>query len=112
MKYIIIGFFLILAGCSSTANLITDDYKGPEIEKSDFAAIKVYSIAPSNLNYTTLGSVVASADAGSNAKKSVKMLKKQAAKLGANAIIDLKLEVDMGYWSNAIKATGVAVIIK
>jgi len=59
-----------------------------------------------------LGSVVASADAGTNSKISVDMLKEEAAKLGANGIINLRLAIDTGYMQSAIKSTGTAVIIE
>ena len=52
------------------------------------------------------------ADAGSDAEKSVKELKKQAAQLGANAIVDLRLEIDYGYMEPAVKSTGMAVALK
>jgi uncharacterized protein YbjQ (UPF0145 family) len=39
----------------------------------------------------------------------VDLLKEQASVLGADAIVDLRLSITMGYWTNGIKATGTAV---
>ncbi|AWG21201.1 hypothetical protein FFWV33_06460 [Flavobacterium faecale] len=99
---------LILASCSSVGRLETSDSPTGQYPETNPADIVVYATQP-DTKYTVIGQVVASADAGSDAKVPVALLKKQAAKLGADAIVDLTLEIGMGYWTNAIKATGTAV---
>lgn len=71
--------------------------------------IEIYSTDKVPKSYTVIGQVIASADAGNNAATTMVHLKKKAAKLGADAIIQLKLEVGVGYFSNAIQATGTAI---
>lgn len=102
---------LLLVGCSTVGHLRTSD--NTEIFPSkDPNEVLVYSTTPnSNTKYIVLGQVVACSDAGRNAKISVNLLKKEAGKLGADAIIDLRLEFAMGYWSSGIKATGTAIKI-
>ena len=75
-------------------------------------AVKVFSTAKIGQEYSIIGEVVADADAGEQSAVSVDKLKIEAAKLGADAIINLRLEIDTGYLQNAIKATGTAVKIK
>lgn len=106
-----IAFVISASGCS-VANYRTDD--SVSLVTSNVAAsdVEVYSTDEIGKKYLVLGSVVASADAGTNAKISVDMLKEEAAKLGANAIINLRLAIDAGYMQNAIKSTGTAVIIE
>lgn len=100
---------LFLVGCSSVGNLRTSD-NTEQFAEINPELVKVYAIKPKSLTkYITLGEVIASADAGTNAEVSVNLLKAEAAKLGADAIIDLRLEIGMGYWTNAIKATGTAI---
>ncbi|MBN2485121.1 MAG: heavy metal-binding domain-containing protein [Bacteroidales bacterium] len=109
LKWIIPCF--LLTGCSSVANLQTHD-NATKYPATNAKEINVYSTSRIEKEYVVIGQVVANADAGTDAKIPVEMLKKEAAKLGANAIIDLRLEVDYGYWLNAIKATGTAIRYK
>jgi hypothetical protein len=102
-------FSLLLFSCSSVANLRTADNPELSISRTNPADVKVYSTADIGKDFMIIGQVVASADAGTNSEKAVNHLKEEAAKLGADAIINLRLEIDSGYWQNAIKATGVAV---
>lgn len=105
--------FLLIVGvlftsCATVAHLQTDDLK-QNYSASSPEQIEIYSTGKVDKTYTVIGEVIASADAGTNASISVKYLKKEAAKLGADAIIDLRLEIGYGYWTSAIKATGTAV---
>lgn len=107
-------FFTLLVlisciGCSSVAHLKTDDVQNQSLTATSSENVKVYSTANAGRSYSVIGQVIADVDAGENAKKAVDALKKEAAALGADAIVNLRLEIDMGYWSNAIKATGTAV---
>ncbi|NTV47166.1 MAG: YbjQ family protein [Chlorobiales bacterium] len=97
------------AGCSSVANLKTDDLGSQVFNLTSAESIKVYSTSDAGREYKVIGQVVADADAGKEAKKAVNLLKEEAAKLGADAIVNLRLEIDAGYWNSAIKATGTAV---
>ena len=100
---------LFLVGCSSVASLRTSD-NTEQFAATSADQITVYAIKPKTItNYITLGEVIASADAGTDAEVAVNLLKVEASKLGADAVINLRLEIDMGYWSNAIKATGTAI---
>jgi hypothetical protein len=108
--FVVLGSVLLF-GCSSVAHLQTDDGQ-VSVSKSNPAAIKAYSTAKIASEYIVIGEVVADVDAGEDAKAAVKKLKDEASKLGADAIINLRLEVDTGYWQNAIKATGTAVKLK
>ena len=115
MKQILLScllFVILLAGCSSVAYIQTDDAPDEITPITNPDLIKVYSDEREELDYNVIGQVIADADAGSNAETAVKLLKKQAAKLGADAIINLRLEIDTGYWDSAVKATGTAIKLK
>jgi hypothetical protein len=104
---------LALGGCSSTARLQTDDVQVGSLAKQDSKNVEVYSTADAGGKpYEIIGQVVASADAGDDAAIAVDKLKEEAAALGADAVVQLRLEGDMGYWNNAIKATATAVKLK
>ncbi|MCG9794114.1 hypothetical protein [Flavobacterium algicola] len=103
---------LFFVSCSTVGHLKTSDNTTSDYPATNPNDVAVYSTVPNaNTKYTVIGQVVVSADAGENAKKSVNLLKKEAALLGADAVIDLTLEIGMGYWTNAIKATGTAIKI-
>jgi uncharacterized protein YbjQ (UPF0145 family) len=107
--YLILLVTLGFNGCSSVAHLRTADSPKAATTTGDPDAIQVYSVNSIGRSYQTLGVVVSSKDAGEDAQSAVSNLKEEAAKLGANAITDMNLEIDMGYWRSAIRATGIAV---
>lgn len=102
---------LLFTGCMSVATIVTDD-NNQTYTATIPDQIAVYSTDKIGRPYSRIGEIVVSADAGNNASKSVNQLKVEASKLGADAIINLKLEVGLGYWSNSIKATGTAIRFK
>ncbi|KAA3617816.1 MAG: hypothetical protein D8M58_00285 [Calditrichaeota bacterium] len=110
--FIVVIVAAMLVNCSSVAKFRTDDNPDLNLQQTSAKDIKVYSTSDIGREYVIIGQVVASADAGSNSEKSVVHLKKVAAKLGADAIIDLRLEISQGYWQNAIRAEGTAVKFK
>ncbi len=105
-------FVIIMTGCSSVGYIHTDDVSAEISPNTNPDNIKVYSDEQEELDYDVIGQVIADADAGSKAETAVNLLKKQAAQLGADAIINLRLEIDSGYWQSAIKATGTAIKFK
>lgn len=114
MKLLISGFAFLLfltsaVGCSSVGVVKTEEGKAVAVSAVSAESIKVYSTKDIGTNYTILGVVVADADAGQNSNVPIRLLKKQASFLGADAIVDMRLEIDYGNWDSAIKATGIAV---
>lgn len=71
--------------------------------------IEVYSTGQVTRPYTVIGEVAASVDAWGNGSSSVKHLKKEAAELGADGIVNLRLEIGSGILANAVSASGTAV---
>ncbi len=102
---------LLLSSCSTSAHFKTADTDQTYGETS-YENVQVYSVDDFGTDYTILGPVVACADAGTNAETPVKLLKKEASKLGADAVINLKLTVKQGYWNSGIEAKGTAVRLK
>ncbi len=111
LKWVIPSLFLV--SCSSVGHLHTEDIITNDLPVTDSEKILVYSTKPNQtIKFDVLGQVISCADAGKDAKIAVKLLKKEAALLGADAVIDLRLEIGMGNWSNSIKASGTAIKIK
>ncbi|WP_269226683.1 heavy metal-binding domain-containing protein [Flavobacterium eburneipallidum] len=106
---ILISLVTIVSSCSTVSKIKTDDYKGSDLVPTNADNVEVYSTKTTVKTYKVIGQVVSCADAGQNAEVAVKLLKQQASLLGADAIIDMRLSIAMGYWSNGIKATGTAV---
>ena len=102
-----------LAGCTSTAHLLTEEGRGtpPVSEAAASAAaekLPVYSGREPGRRYRVLGSVIAAAD-GLSGERALEHLREEAAKLGADAVTELRLEIEAGYWAMATKASGLAV---
>jgi uncharacterized protein YbjQ (UPF0145 family) len=102
----------ISAGCSTVAHLRTDGQSDSVTESVKAKDVKVYVLRDIGKPYKIIGTVVASADAGENASVAVELLKGEAAALGAEAVVDLHLRVQQGYWRSAIEAVGLAVHLK
>ncbi|WP_167618617.1 heavy metal-binding domain-containing protein [Maribellus sediminis] len=71
--------------------------------------VEVYSTDQVTRPYTAIGEVVTSVDAWGTGRSSVKHLKKEAAELGADGIVNLRLEIGSGILANAVTASGTAV---
>ena len=99
---------LFLQSCSFSSHLLSGKNE-TLFPPTTAEAIQVFSTDNIEKNYIVVGEVLSSADAGSNSALPVKLLKKEAAKMGADAIINLRLEIEYGGWSSAIKATGTAI---
>ena len=109
-------FILALAciaflSCSHVAHVRTSDTT-TVFQESNSDNVEVYSVANIGKQYLVVGEVMAAVDAGENSEKPVEKLKVEAAKLGADAIINFRLSFCEGYWSIGILATGTAVKFK
>ncbi len=111
LKYLMCICFLLLtnAACSTVAHIKTDDTPNLSLSSTDASSIKVYATSKPDRNYSIIGEVVAAADAGNDASKPVELLKEEAAKLGADAVINLRMEYIYGYWEIGLKAQGTAI---
>jgi uncharacterized protein YbjQ (UPF0145 family) len=107
--FVLLALIVLFTSCSTVSTIQTDDTIISDIVPTNRDQVEVYSTKVTPKSYKIIGQVLACADAGKNSKKAVDLLKEQAALLGADAVIDLRLSITMGYWSNGIKATGTAV---
>jgi uncharacterized protein YbjQ (UPF0145 family) len=102
---IILGAFL--ASCSVTHLHSSDtNMNYPPVKAKN---VEVYSTEQANTPYTIIGEVVASVEALGDGSSSVKYLRKEAGELGADGIINLRLEIGSGVLANAVIASGTAV---
>lgn len=102
-------FFLtfLLTSCS-VARLYTDDnvHRYPP---TYFEQIEVYPSDQIGKSYSVIGEVISSVESLADGQISLKYLKKEAAKLGADGIINLRLEIESGMLATGTTAKGVAV---
>lgn len=108
MKNIVLGFLVALtcSACTVSTNYVQTDAK--KHTPTNYESIKVYTDSRVLDNYIVIGSVAAFTHGNGN--KAAIELKKEAASLGANAIISFKLD-KMNSIAQATGASGVAVII-
>ncbi len=71
--------------------------------------VEVYSTEQTDKPYSIIGDAEASVVVMGKGSSSVKHLKKEAAALGADGIINLRLEIGSGVLANAVTASGTAV---
>jgi hypothetical protein len=108
---IVILFVLLFAGCSSSYGLRTNNTT-KEYQRTSSSKIEIYSTDVAKKDYDIIGPVLGSADVGNSSDKPVLLLKREAAKLGADAVINLKLEYTMGVWAGGVLAKGIAIKYK
>jgi uncharacterized protein YbjQ (UPF0145 family) len=107
--FIFLILILITVSCSTVSKIKTDDLQLTDLIPTNAKSVEVYSTKVAAKSYKIIGQVVACADSGQESEVAVDLLKKQASSLGADAIVDMRLAISMGYWTNGIKATGTAV---
>tara|TARA_R110002124_G_scaffold252130_1_gene417377 strand:+ start:261 stop:590 length:330 start_codon:yes stop_codon:yes gene_type:complete len=98
----------LFTSCWSTEYLKTDD-SSKNYPRSNPEDIKVYATDDTGREYEILGVVNASVDAGNVGDIAVDHLIFEASKLGADAVLNLRLEIGYGFWQSSVKATGIAV---
>jgi hypothetical protein len=109
MKYILTTLLCALVCSCSTSSVYRTDDTVKEFPRTFAEKVLVYSTDDIGREYIILGQVIASADGGNNSSKSVNIAKKEAAKLGADAILDLRLHIAYGQWDAAVNATATAI---
>ena len=104
-KLMLITFISVLcSACAITTHYVQSDSKGyPSTNSED---IKVYANSKVMNNYIVIGSLATLVPG--NGDQAVKELKKEAAKIGADAIIALELD-KINSIANSTQALGVAV---
>lgn len=109
MKNSLIIILLALLSSCASVNRIRTAEQPEKLAPTSAESIKVFSTEKADKAYSIIGKVVAAADAGNNASRPVELLKKEAAYMGADAIVNLRLEITTGYWTTGIVASGTAV---
>lgn len=97
----------MFAGCS-VSHVLTDD-GNQRYFPTDARTIEVWSTDKIDRNYVIIGEVLPSAEEFNGAETSVKHLKREASRMGADGIINLRLQVSEGTFGNAVYAKGTAV---
>jgi hypothetical protein len=103
----LISLCFVITSCSSVAHIALGD-SSERFAPSNPDRIETYATTPEK-SYTIIGEVIVNADAFT-ADYGVELLREEAAKLGADGIVNMRIEISYGYWTNfAVKATGTAV---
>ena len=104
-KIVLVSFFAIFtSACSITSHYVQSNAK--TYPPTSANVIKVYSNSDVLENYMVIGSLVAFVQG--DGEKAILELKKEAAGMGADAIIALKLD-KLNSFSQATEASGIAV---
>jgi uncharacterized protein YbjQ (UPF0145 family) len=98
---------IILTSCSAT-HMLTDN-SSQRYSPVNTENIVVYSRSDINRSYDVIGEVIAIVEAFSDDPVYIDHLKKEASQIGADAIINLKLELGDGMLSNTVTAYGTAI---
>jgi hypothetical protein len=103
---------VVTSGCSTAAAVRTDDSPGLQLAPTAPAAVRVFFTPDAGTPYDVLGVVFAAADAGDDPSVPIELLRQQAAGLGADGVVDARLEFTRGQWRVGIAVSGVAVRLR
>ena len=103
---------VMLVSCATVASFRTDDSPNSNFPPTSEEKVKVFCTLDAGKSYVCIGQIVVAAEAGENADKAVSRMIEEAAEMGADAVVDLRLEFVPGEWDTGIKATATAVKFK
>jgi hypothetical protein len=98
---------LLVAGCSTSARLRTDDSVALQLGPVPAHAVRIYPGEDVGQPYDIVGLVVAVTDGDS--LKAGQLARAEAGALGADAIVGARFEVTTGVWRVGTRVSGVAV---
>jgi hypothetical protein len=110
----LLGLLTTAGGCltSTTGRLRTDDAPGALLAPVSPERVVVYPTADIGRPYEIVGLVIAASSTGDQPARTYALLQQEAASLGADAVVDARMEIDLGYWTYAAKISGIAVKLK
>ncbi len=97
----------LFIGCS-VSHIITDDSNENYLPATE-EMVEVYSTDKIDKEYVIIGEVLSSVESFNEAESAVRQLRKRAAKLGADGIINLRLRLTEGVLGEAVHAKGTAI---
>jgi hypothetical protein len=100
---------VILLSACSTVKSIKVDYTDKEYPPTKKGDILVFATADAGREYVILAEIVAMADANEDSEPVVRLLRREAAEYGADAIVNLRFEFGYGQWANGLKGYATAV---
>lgn len=102
-------------GCgttSTTARLRTDDAGSLVLPPVNPATVIVSPFRDIGRPYDMVGVVIAASSTGEQPARTLGLLREEAAALGADAVVDARMELVQGWWKRAMKVSGVAVKLR
>ncbi len=100
---------LLLTSCQTHSVLSSPLVKGSTYPAVSPEKVAVYATPKAPKSYEIIAELVAMCDAGQDAEVPIRILREEAAKIGADAIVNLRLNFGMGFWITGLKATATAV---
>lgn len=112
LSFIFLLLIVLSVGCTpSTSANIRLDNNSAVYSETDATKIAIFADAKVNKAYLVIGEVVFGRDSNDSAKV-IDGLCKQASLLGADAIINVRLECEYGKYHGGVKASGTAIKFK
>lgn len=100
---------IFLTSCQTQSVLASPLVKGNTYPAVSPKKVAVYATVKAPRAYKVIAELVAMCDAGQDAEVPIRILREEAARIGADAIINLRLNFGMGFWITGLKATATAV---
>lgn len=108
-------FVLVVAmacGCATSTRIRTDDNPSLALAPVPPAVVSIHSGEDIGRPYDILGLVVACMDGFADPGKLYELVRREAATLGADAVVDTRMDVAIGSWTLGARLSGVAVRVR
>jgi uncharacterized protein YbjQ (UPF0145 family) len=101
---------IALVSCSQVRHIRTNDIT-TVYEETNPSNVEVYAELKIEKKYDVIGEVIVTRENSRSSQEAVSMLKKEAAKIGADAVIGLRLTICAGgfWYGDGVKAFGTAI---
>jgi hypothetical protein len=100
---------LFLTSCQTKSILSGSLVNSSTYQSVSPESVAVYATVNAPRSYQVIAELAIMCDAGQDAEIPVRTLREEAARIGADAIVNLRLSFGMGFWMTGLKATATAV---
>jgi len=106
-KYLLAGLIVVFSGCGTTSVFFYNDGVTKPESKKDTGVISIYAQRTIEKDYIELGSVAVANVSSCTGDELKQLLRETAAEMGADAVINFKLDILYNY-----RASGIAIKYK
>lgn len=112
LRIIILLLLVTFLGACSTVQFLKTDESNSNLPPTNPENIKFYSTSETGKAYIALGEVIVAYETGEDSYPVVVKMAEEAARVGGDAVINLRFGFVRGFWTTGVKGIGTIVKFK